>query len=229
MINLDHISSNPILPEAKEAMIDAINKDYGNPSSQHTKGEAAAEVLEKSRESVMKLINCENPKEIVFTSGGTESINHAIKGAAFANMKKGKHIIISKIEHHAVLNTCHYLEKQGFEITYLPVDKDGIVILDELKKAIKPETVLISIMHANNEIGTVQPIEEIGKIARKHKVVFHTDAVQSVGKIKTEWDSTSPKSEILSALNHCANNSGCSSNILTIFFVQTLCAPRNAV
>ena len=183
IINLDHISSQPLLPEVKAAMIEAINADYHNPSSQHKSGEQAAEVLEKARESVAQLINCALAKEIVFTSGGTESVNHAIKGVALANAEKGKHIITSNIEHNAVIRSLRRLKSAGFNVTSLPVDSSGRVNPQHVADAITDETILVSIKHSNNETGTIQPIEDIGKIARAKKVVFHTDAVDSVGVV----------------------------------------------
>ena len=183
IINLDHISSKPLLPEVKEAMIAAINKDYHNPSSQHKSGEQAAEVLEKARVSVAQLIHCAMPKEIVFTSGGTESANHAIKGVALANVAKGRHIITSNIEHNAVIRSLRRLKSDGFNVTSLSVDSSGRVKPQDVADAITDETILVSIMHSNNETGTIQPIEEIGKITRAHKVIFHSDAADSVGVV----------------------------------------------
>ena len=183
IINLDHISANPLLPEVKDAMIEAINMDYGNPSSQHKIGEQAAEVLENARESVASLINSAAPKEIVFTSGGTESVNHAVKGAAFANADKGKHIVTSNIEHNAVIRSLRRLKTMGFRVTSVSVDEYGRVNPDDVADAITDETILVSIMHSNNEIGTIQPIEEIGQITKEKKVIFHVDAVDSVGVV----------------------------------------------
>ena len=183
IINLDHISSKPLLPEVKSAMIDAINKDYHNPSSQHKSGEAAAEALERARESVAGLINAALPKEIVFNSGGTESVNHAIKGVAMANAEKGKHIVTSNIEHNAVIRSLRRLKSMGYKVTSVSVDESGRVDPQEVADAITDETILVSIMHSNNETGTIQPIEEIGAITRKKKVIFHTDAVDSVGVV----------------------------------------------
>ena len=181
MINLDHISSNQIIMEAKEAMIAAIRDDYGNPSSQHSIGDQAAEILEKARVSVAALLNCTNPKEIVFTSGGTESNNHAIKGTAMANQKRGNNIIITNTEHNSVIRSLRRLKSSGFHITSLSVDAAGRVNPDEIAKAITDKTILISVMHSNNETGTIQPIAEIAEIAQKKKIIFHTDAVDSVG------------------------------------------------
>lgn len=183
IINLDHISSKPLLPEVKRAMIDAINYDHANPSSQHKKGEEAAAALEKARESVAALINAGSAKEIVFTSGGTESVNHAVKGVALANAEKGKHIITSNIEHNAVIRSLKRLKGQGFKITSVSVDSKGLVDPQEIEEAITDETVLVSIMHSNNETGTIQPIEKIAEITRRKKVIFHTDAVDSVGVV----------------------------------------------
>jgi cysteine desulfurase len=180
-INFDHISANPLLPEVKKAMIEAINEDYHNPASQHRAGEQAAEALELARESVAKLINAAIPKEIVFTSGGTESINHAIKGVALANAEKGKHIITSNIEHNAVIRSLRRLKSAGFNVTSLSVDDTGRVNPQDIEDAITDETILVSIMHSNNETGTLQPVEEIARICRDRKVIFHTDAVDSVG------------------------------------------------
>ena len=182
-INFDHISANPLLPEVKEAMIEAIKRDYHNPSSQHRAGEQAAEAVEEARRSVAKLINADAPKEIVFTSGGTESVNHAIKGAALANSEKGKHIITSNIEHNAVIRSLRRLKSAGFRVTSLPVDTAGRVNPQDVSEAITDETILVSIMHSNNETGTLQPIEEISRITRRKKVIFHTDAVDSAGVV----------------------------------------------
>jgi cysteine desulfurase len=181
-IYLDHAATTPLDKRVLKAMLPYFSKKFGNASSLHSFGVEAREAIENSREKVAHLINAKSD-EIYFTSGGTESNNLAIKGIAFANRKRGKHIITSKIEHHAVLNVCEWLEKQGFEITYLPVDKYGFVNLDELKRSIRKDTILVSVMHANNEIGTIEPIEEIGRICKEKNVYFHTDAVQSTGKI----------------------------------------------
>ena len=183
IINLDHLSANPLLPAVQDAMIEAIKKNYGNPSSQHKLGDLAAEALEKARESVARLINGTIPKEIVFTSGGTESVNHAIKGVALARADNGKHIVTSNIEHNAVLRTLRRLKMMDFNVTSVPVDTNGRVNPDDVAKAITDETILVTIMHSNNEIGTIQPIEEIAQITRDKKVIFHTDAVDSVGVV----------------------------------------------
>jgi cysteine desulfurase len=183
IINLDHISSKPLLPEVKAAMIEAINKDYHNPSSQHKSGEEAAEALDQARHSVAGLINAAIPKEVVFNSGGTESVNHAIKGVAMANEQKGKHIVTSNIEHNAVIRSLRRLKSMGYKVTSVSVDDKGRVNPQEVAQAITDETIMVSIMHSNNETGTIQPIEEIGAITREKKVIFHTDAVDSVGVV----------------------------------------------
>lgn len=183
IINLDHNSSRPLLPEVRAAMVTAIERDYHNPASQHQEGERAAAALEDARESVARLLNCANPKEIVFTSGGTESVNHAVKGAALANAEKGKHIVISNIEHNAVIRSARRLQSMGFKVTSVPVDAQGRVDPQAVAKAVTGETVLVSIMHSNNETGTIQPIEEIARLTREKKIVLHTDAVDSVGVV----------------------------------------------
>lgn len=163
----------------------AMTENFGNPSSVHSFGRAAKKALEEAREQVAQLIGAQ-PSEIVFTSGGTEADNLAVVGAAMANSKKGKHIITSGIEHHAILDSCKWLAKNGFEVTYLPVTSEGLVRVEDLAAAIREDTILISIMHVNNEVGTIQPIAEIGKIARERGIIFHSDAVQSVGKIPVD-------------------------------------------
>jgi cysteine desulfurase len=183
IINLDRLSANPLLPEVKKAMIDAIHVDYGNPSSQHKLGDQATEALDKARETVSSLINCAAPKEIVFTSGGTESVNHAIKGVALAKSDKGNHIVTSNIEHNAVLRSLRRLKLVDYKVTSVPVDEYGRVNPDDVADAICDETILVTIMHSNNEIGTIQPIQNISKITKEKKVIFHTDAVDSVGVV----------------------------------------------
>jgi cysteine desulfurase len=185
-IYLDHMSANPLLPEVKAAMIDAINQDFGNPSSQHTVGEQAAEVLNRARKKVADLINCREPREIVFTSSGTESVNQAIKGIAFAHGDKGRHIITSNIEHNAVIRSLRRLKAMDYTVTSVSVDELGKVKPDEVANAIREDTILISIMHSNNEVGTLQPIEELVKVAKEKKILFHTDAVDSVGVVPVD-------------------------------------------
>jgi len=181
ILNLDHISANQLLPEVQDAMVSAIKMGYGNPSSQHKMGEQSSEVLEKARESVAALINCASPKEVVFTSCGTESVNHAVKGVALANADKGKHLVTSNIEHNSVIRSMRRLKMMGYQVTSVPVDKHGRVNPDHVAMAIRDDTVLVSIMHANNEIGTIEPIEEIAQITKGKKVTFHVDAVDSAG------------------------------------------------
>ncbi|MBW1851229.1 MAG: cysteine desulfurase [Deltaproteobacteria bacterium] len=183
IINLDHISANPLLPEVQSAMIDAIQKNYGNPSSQHRLGDQATAVLETARESVARLINCKDSQRITFTSGGTESVNHAVKGIALANAKKGKHIVTSNVEHKTVIRSLRRLKMMGFKITSVPVDSYGRVNPDHIANAINDETILVSVMHSNNEIGTIQPIEKIAKITKDKNVIFHSDAADSVGVV----------------------------------------------
>ncbi len=183
IINLDYLAANPLLPEVQEAMIEAIKKNYANPSSQHQLGDEAVAALQLAREQVAGLINSPVLKEVVFTSGGTESINHAVKGVAFANANKGKHIVTSNIEHNAVLRTLRILKMMDFRVTSVPVDEQGRVNPDDVAAAIRDDTILVTIMHSNNEIGTIQPIEEIAQITRDKKVIFHSDAVDSVGVV----------------------------------------------
>ena len=186
-IYLDHSSTTPVDPAVAEAMYPFFSDKYGNPSSLYTKGREAKKAMEEARQKVADLIGAKK-EEVFFTGSGTESDNLAIKGIAYKNKGKGNHIITSSIEHHAVLNTCKYLEKQGFDVTYLPVDSEGLVNPNDVENAITKKTILISIMHANNEIGTIQPIAEIGKIAKEKEIPFHTDAVQTAGKIPVNVD-----------------------------------------
>jgi cysteine desulfurase len=181
-IYVDYAATTPVHPYVVKAMVPYFSEIYGNPSSIHSCGQEAKTAVEASRTKLARFIGAKT-EEIVFTSGGTESDNFAIKGVAYANKSRGNHIIVSRIEHHAVLEPCHFLEKQGFKVSYLPVDKYGLVDPDEVKKAITPKTILVSIMHASNEVGTVQPIAEIGKITRDSGVYLHTDAVQTVGHL----------------------------------------------
>lgn len=181
-IYLDYAATTPTHPEVVKAMLPYFSDTFGNPSSIYHLGQESRDAIEKSRNTVASLIAARSD-EIVFTGSGTEADNSALKGVALANRDKGNHIIISTIEHHAVLESCSFLEKQGFPVTYLQVDKYGLVDPDDVKKAITDKTILISVMHANNEIGTIEPIAEIGKIAREAGVYFHTDAVQTTGHI----------------------------------------------
>lgn len=184
-IYMDNAATTPVKKEVLEEMLPYFTEKYGNPSSVYSLGSMSKRAVEDAREKVAKALGA-NPREIFFTGGGSESDNWAIKGVAFANYDKGNHIITSKIEHHAILHTCEYLEKKGFEVTYLDVDEYGIVDLEQLRNAITDKTILISIMFANNEIGTIQPIKEIGEIAKEKNIYFHTDAVQAIGNIKID-------------------------------------------
>ena len=186
-IYLDNAATTKTRPEVVEAMLPYFTEYYGNPSSVYEFATPSKKAIAEERETIAKSLGAKT-NEIYFTAGGSESDNWAIKATAEAYESKGKHIITSKIEHHAVLHTCEYLEKRGFEITYLDVDENGTVKLDELKKAIRPDTILISIMFANNEIGTIQPIKEIGEIAKEHGIIFHTDAVQAYAHVPINVD-----------------------------------------
>lgn len=182
-IYLDNAATTPVEPGVFKAMEIYYKEKFANPSGIYSFAQNIKKDIESAREQMSKFLNCE-PSEIVFTGGGSESDNTAIKGIAFANQEKGKHIITSQIEHHAVLNTCKYLEQLGFSVTYLPVDKYGLIDPSDFKKAIRNDTILASVMYANNEIGTIEPVKEIARIAREHNIYFHTDAVQAAGKIK---------------------------------------------
>lgn len=184
-VYLDYAATTPCDPEVVKAMEPYFFEKFGNASSIHSFGQEAKKAIEDSREALASFLGAD-PSEIVFTSGGTESDNFALKGVASALEKKGNHIITSVIEHHAIIEPCKFLENKGFNITYIPVDKQGIVSLEDIKKTITDKTILISIMHANNEIGTIQPIAEIGKIAKEKGIYFHTDAVQTVGHIPVD-------------------------------------------
>ena len=186
-IYLDNAATTKTRPEVVEAMLPYFTEYYGNPSSVYEFATPSKKAIAEARETIAKSLGAKT-NEIYFTAGGSESDNWAIKATAEAYESKGKHIITSKIEHHAVLHTCEYLEKRGFEITYLDVDENGTVKLDELKKAIRPDNILISIMFANNEIGTIQPIKEIGEIAKEHGIIFHTDAVQAYAHVPINVD-----------------------------------------
>src|SRR5215471_10855857 len=183
-IYLDFNASTPLAPEVAAAMRQALENPFGNPSSDHWAGRSGKEAVENARAQVSNLLGGK-PHEIVFTSGGSESNNHALKGAFFTHGKNGTHIITSQVEHPAIINPCRFLEGLGAEVTYLPVDGFGQVDPDDVRRAITSQTVLISIMHANNEVGTIQPIAAIAQIARERGILFHTDAAQSVGKIST--------------------------------------------
>jgi len=181
-VYMDHAATTPTDIEVVKQMELYFTQKYGNPNSIHSFGQEARDAVEESRKKIAHLIGAD-PSEIIFTSGGTESDNYAIKGIAWANQKKGNHIITSKIEHHAVLHSCHFLEKHEFNVTYLPVDKYGLINPDDVKRAIIDKTILVTILHANNEIGTIEPIKEIGKIVKGAGIYFHTDSVQTVGHI----------------------------------------------
>lgn len=184
-IYMDHVATNPLHPEVLEAMMPYFKEMYGNPLSLYGPGFKAREAIEHARENTASLINAK-AKEIIFTASGAESNNFALKGIAYAMQGKGKHIIVSKIEHHSVLNSARFLEKQGFVVTYLPVDNHGLVDPDAVRKAINSETILISIIHASPEIGTIQPIAEISRIAKEKGILLHTDSVSSVGNIPVD-------------------------------------------
>jgi cysteine desulfurase len=184
-IYMDNSATTPVKTQVLEEMLPYFSEKFGNPSSIYSLGSASKVAVENSRAKVAKVLGAQS-KEIFFTGSGSESDNWAIKGVAYNHRKKGNHIITTKIEHHAVLHTCEYLEKQGFEVTYLDVDEFGMIKLEELENAITDKTILISIIFANNEIGTIQPIKEIGEIAKKHNVLFHTDAVQAIGHVKID-------------------------------------------
>lgn len=186
-IYLDYAATTPTRPEVLKEMLPYFTDIYGNPSSIHSYGQEAQGAMETARTKVARLINARD-EEIIFTSGGTEADNFAIKGVAYANEKKGDHIITSAIEHPAVMESCAFLEKRGFRITYLPVDEHGLIDPDDVRKAITDKTILISIMHANNEIGTIEPITEISKVAREAGIYIHTDAVQTTGHIPVDVD-----------------------------------------
>lgn len=186
-IYLDNAATTRTAKEVVDAMIPYFTENYGNPSSIYELGQRSKEAITTAREQIAEVIGAK-PEEIYFTAGGSEADNWALKAACEAYEKKGKHIITTKIEHHAILHTCEYLEKKGVEVTYLDVDENGLVDLDELQKAIRPDTILISIMFANNEIGTIEPVKEIGMIAKEHGILFHTDAVQAFGQVPIDVD-----------------------------------------
>jgi len=216
-VYLDFNATTPVEPAVLDAMLPYFSGEFANAASIHTPGQKARAAVETAREQVAALIGA-RPQEIVFTSGGTESDNHAIFGIVEASGGREKHVITTAIEHEAVLNTCQALEKQGVRVTYLPTDREGLIDLDDLRRAVRPETILITIMHANNELGTAQPLEEIGRIAKEADVYFHTDAVQSAGKIpivvnKLQVDLlvTSCTRPRASALYMCAAARACAS------------------
>ncbi|MCI5569961.1 MAG: cysteine desulfurase NifS [Candidatus Alectryocaccobium sp.] len=202
MIYLDNAATTRTAPEVVEAMLPYFSELYGNPSSIYSIAQKSKEAITKGREQIAAVLDT-NPENIYFTAGGSESDNWALKATFDAFKSKGNHIITTKIEHHAILHTCEYLEKQGARITYLNVDKNGVVDLEELKAAITPETILISVMFANNEIGTIQPIKEIGKIAKEHNILFHTDAVQAFGQVPINVDELGV--DMLSSSGHKIN------------------------
>ncbi len=201
-IYLDNAATTPVKPEVFEAMRPYFEEEFANPSGFSSIADKAREAIEEARKTVAGCLGA-SAGEIYFTSGGTESDNWALQAVAFGNQEKGKHIITSKIEHHAVLHTCAYLEKQGFEVTYVDVDEYGRIDLEALKAAIRPDTILISVMYANNEIGTIQPIKEIGAIAKEHHIPFHTDAVQAFGHVPI--DVNEENISLLSASGHKFN------------------------
>lgn len=202
IIYLDHAATTPARKEVVEAMMPYFTEKFGNPSSIYSFAADNKKVITDVREKIADSLNT-NAQDIYFTAGGSESDNWALKATAEAYKKKGNHIITSKIEHHAILHTCEYLEKNGFEVTYIDVDENGILRLDQLKEAIRPETILISIMFANNEIGTIQPIKEIGAIAKEHGILFHTDAVQAYGQLPIDVEELNI--DMLSASGHKLN------------------------
>ena len=202
LIYLDNAATTKTAPEVVEAMLPYFTENYGNPSSVYSFASGNKDVITRQREIIADALGA-NGNEIYFTAGGSEADNWALKATAEAYGNKGKHIITTKIEHHAVLHTCDYLEKQGFEVTYLDVDENGIVKLDELKAAVRPDTILISVMYANNEIGTIQPIREIGEIAHEKGILFHTDAVQAFCQVPIDVDSC--HIDMLSASAHKLN------------------------
>lgn len=202
MIYLDNAATTKTAPEVVDAMLTYFSEYYGNASTIYSLGAESKKAMDHARQTIADSLGAK-PEEIYFTAGGSESDNWALKATAEAYASKGKHIITTKIEHHAILHTCEYLEKRGFEITYLNVDRDGLISLDELKAAIRPDTILISVMFANNEIGTIEPIAEIGEIAKEHGVLFHTDAVQAYAQVPIHVDEM--HIDMLSASGHKLN------------------------
>lgn len=202
IIYLDNSATTPIKSEVLQEMMPYLTTEYGNASSLYSVGRSAKRAIEKARNRVAELLNC-NHNEIYFTGGGSESDNIALKGFAYANKEKGNHIITSKIEHPAILETCKTLERQGFEVSYINVNENGIIDVEELRKSIKTNTILISVMTANNEVGTVQPIEEIAKIAHDNNIIFHTDAVQAIGNVQIDVEKM--RIDMLSLSSHKIN------------------------
>lgn len=202
MIYLDNAATTKTAPEVVDAMLPYFSEYYGNASTIYSLGAESKKAMDHARQTIADSLGAK-PEEIYFTAGGSEADNWALKATAEAYASKGKHIITTKIEHHAILHTCEYLEKRGFEITYLNVDRDGLISLDELKAAIRPDTILISVMFANNEIGTIEPIAEIGEIAKEHGVLFHTDAVQAYAQVPIHVDEM--HIDMLSASGHKLN------------------------
>jgi cysteine desulfurase len=198
-VYLDYNGTTPHDPEVIDAMRPFLDEEFGNPSSTHWYGIAPRRAVIQARKQVASLLNCD-PEEIIFTSGGTEANNHAILGTTFENRHKGNHVVTSQIEHPAVLEVCRFLEENGFRVTYLPVDELGMVSVSDVEAAITPETILITIMHVNNEVGTIEPIEEIAGLARRHGIVVHTDAAQAMGKIST--DVKALRVDLLSVAGH---------------------------
>ena len=200
-VYMDHAATTSIKPDVAESMIPFLKEYFGNPSSLYSIGREGKEAIETAREQLAKALGAK-PDEIYFTSGGTESDNWAIKGTAFSRQKKGKHIITTSIEHHAVLYPCEYLEGQGFDVTYLHVDRYGLVDPAEVEAALKEDTILISVMYANNEIVTIEPIQEIGKVAKEHDVLFHTDAMQVIGAVQLDMKQKHKDVDMLSLSSH---------------------------
>ena len=201
-IYLDNAATTPTRPEVVEAMLPYFTEKFGNPSSVYEFAAQNKKAVNDARETIAKALNCKM-EDIYFTAGGTEADNWALKATVDAYANKGNHIITSKVEHHAILHTCEWLEKHGYEVSYIDVDENGIIKLDELEKAIRPTTILITVMFANNEIGSVQPVKEIGEIAKKHNVLFHTDAVQAFGQLEIDVDELNI--DMLSASAHKLN------------------------
>ncbi|MDE7063229.1 MAG: aminotransferase class V-fold PLP-dependent enzyme, partial [Lachnospiraceae bacterium] len=202
LIYLDNAATTRTAPEVVEAMLPFFTEYYGNASTVYSLGDKSKEAVTNARETIARVLGAK-PEEIYFTAGGSEADNWALKATAEAYGEKGKHIITSKIEHHAILHTCQWLEKQGFEVTYLDVDENGLVAPEALEQAIRPDTILVSIMFANNEIGTIEPIAELGAVARKHGVLFHTDAVQAFGQVPIDVDAMNI--DMLSSSGHKLN------------------------